>query len=110
MKKMKLQTMVGLVLALSFGIAYAAGVPIHIDADTALVFGLLGTMGVFDTSTLLDVQRVQKTPMTFWLDKCFTKQINFETEFIAFDRVNEDYRRMAPFDAPNVQGDRKSAV
>ena len=42
MKKMKLQTMVGLVLALSFGIAYAAGVPIHIDADKALAFGLLG--------------------------------------------------------------------
>lgn len=104
MKKMKLQTMVGLVLALSFGIAYAAGVPIHIDADKALAFGLLGTMGVFDTSTLLDVQRVQKTPTTFWLDKCFTKQINFETDYIAFDRVNEDYRRMAPFVAPNVQG------
>lgn len=62
------------------------------------------TIGVFDTTTLLDVLRVQKPVKTFWLDKCFPNQINFDTEKIAFDRVNEDYRRLAPFVAPNVQG------
>lgn len=62
------------------------------------------TIGILDTVTLLEVQRVQKTPTSFWLEKCFPLQINFETEAIAFDRVNEDYRRLAPFVAPNVQG------
>lgn len=61
-------------------------------------------MNIFDTTTLLDVLRVQKTPQQFWLEKCFPKQINFQTESISFDRVNEDYRRLAPFVAPNVQG------
>ena len=61
-------------------------------------------MNILSTATLLDVQRVQKSPMGFWLEKCFPKQINFTDEFIAFDRVNEDYRRLAPFVAPNVQG------
>ncbi len=61
-------------------------------------------MNVFDTTTLLDVLRVQKAPMSFWLEKCFPRQINFETDTISFDRVNEDYRRLAPFVAPNVQG------
>lgn len=61
-------------------------------------------MDIFDTATLLDVLRVQKTPTSFWLEKCFTRQINFETDKIAFDRVSEDYRRRAPFVAPNVQG------
>lgn len=62
------------------------------------------TIGVFDTTTLLEVLRVQKAPMGFWLEKGFPRQINFTTEKIAFDRVNEDYRRLAPFVAPNVQG------
>lgn len=61
-------------------------------------------IGAYDTVTLLDVLRVQKTPKTFWLERFFPRQINFDTEKIAFDRVNEDYRRLAPFVAPNVQG------
>lgn len=65
---------------------------------------LAGTIGVFDTTTLLEVLRTQKSPKSFWLEKCFPRQINFDTDKIAFDRVNEDYRRLAPFVAPNVQG------
>lgn len=61
-------------------------------------------MGIYDTSTMLEVLRVQKTPQTFWLDKFFPNQINFDTDKILFDRVNADYRRRAPFVAPNVQG------
>lgn len=62
------------------------------------------SIGVYDTVTMLDVLRVQKTPLTFWLEKCFPRQINFTEEKIAFDKVNADYRRLAPFVAPNVQG------
>lgn len=106
MKQFKLQHIIGFALVLAFGVAYAAGVPIHSDTfgQAGLAFGLMGTMGVLDTATLLEVQRVQKTPTSFWLEKCFPKQINFTTEYIAFDRVNEDFRRLAPFVAPNVQG------
>lgn len=78
-----------------------AGIPL--DPTWAAV-GLLGTIEVFDTTTLLSVLRTRKAPMGFWLEKAFPQQINFETEKIAFDRVNEDYRRLAPFVAPNVQG------
>lgn len=60
-------------------------------------------MSTYDTTTLLEVQRQQKVPKPFWL-RFFTRQINFTTDQIAFDRVSEDYRRLAPFVAPNVQG------
>lgn len=59
---------------------------------------------MYELATLLEVLRVQKNPNPFWLTTFFTQQINFETEKIEFDRVNEDYRRLAPFVAPNVQG------
>lgn len=58
---------------------------------------------VYGTSTLLSVMEHQKVLTPFWLNM-FTEQINFETEEIFFDRVNTDYRRLAPFVAPNVQG------
>lgn len=58
----------------------------------------------YDLVTLLPVLRVQKRPTTFFLTQFFTRQINFDTEKIAFDRVSDDYRRRAPFVAPNVQG------
>ena len=88
-------------LSVMCGLALATGTPI--DPSWAAV-GMLGTIEVFDTTTLLSVLRTQKSPMQFWLTKAFPAQINFETEKIAFDRVNEDYRRLAPFVAPNVQG------
>lgn len=99
MKNMKI--LMAVVLCAMCAVSYASGQPI--DPAWAAV-GMLGTIDVFDTTTLLEVLRVQKKPKTFWLDKCFPRQINFETEKIAFDRVNEDYRRLAPFVAPNVQG------
>lgn len=58
---------------------------------------------IYDLITLLDVLKTFKKPVPFWL-KFFPRQINFTTDKIAFDRVNEDYRRLAPFVAPNVQG------
>lgn len=59
---------------------------------------------IYDTTTLLSVMSFQKpTIVPFYLG-FFNQQINFETEDIAFDRVTTDYRRLAPFVAPNVQG------
>lgn len=58
---------------------------------------------IYDTTTLLGVMEQQKVITPFWLS-FFPSQINFDTEDIAFDRVNTDYRKLAPFVAPNVQG------
>lgn len=58
---------------------------------------------IYDTTTLLGVMGQQKVITPFWLTM-FPEQINFETEDILFDRVNTDYRKLAPFVAPNVQG------
>lgn len=58
----------------------------------------------YDLLTLTEVLRVQKRPLVFWLSQFFTRQLNSTDDKIAFDRVNEDYRRKAPFVAPNVQG------
>lgn len=58
---------------------------------------------VYGTSTLIEVSRFVKTITPFWLS-FFPRQINFETEEIFFDKVDQDYRRLAPLVVPNVQG------
>lgn len=58
---------------------------------------------LYDLTTLLEVLRVQKTPSSFWL-QWFPRQINFETQEIAFDKVFGDDRGLAPLVVPNVQG------
>jgi hypothetical protein len=60
-------------------------------------------MGPFDLVTLLGVLRVTKTLPSFWL-QFFPDEMTFDTEAIAMDKISEDYRRLAPFVAPNVQG------
>jgi hypothetical protein len=57
----------------------------------------------YDLATLLEVLRHQRTLPQFWLN-FFPGQINFETKYIDFDKVSYDYRKLAPFVAPNVQG------
>lgn len=57
----------------------------------------------FDLATLLEVRRKQESIQRFWIN-FFTRQINFETKFIDFERVSKSYRKLAPFVAPNVQG------
>lgn len=59
--------------------------------------------GLYQTVTLLEVQRKFKALPAFFL-QWFNRQINFETDVVAFDKVNVNYRRLAPFVAPNVQG------
>lgn len=100
---MKKKLIVGAVLALACGLVMAFGHMPPPDDMGLMVVGF-GTIGVFDTTTLLEVLRTQKVNTPFWLTKCFPRQINFDTDKIAFDRVNEDYRRLAPFVAPNVAG------
>lgn len=58
---------------------------------------------IYGTTTLLGLVEQTKSITPFYLTH-FTEQINFETEDILFDRVSHDYRRLAPFVAPNVQG------
>jgi hypothetical protein len=60
-------------------------------------------MNPYDLITLLTVLSTQKTIKPFW-GRWFTSEIVFDTAEIAFDKVNVDYRRLAPFVAPNVQG------
>lgn len=60
-------------------------------------------MNPYDLITLLSVLQVQKSLKPFW-GRWFRSEIVFETAEIAFDKVSDDYRRMAPFVAPNVQG------
>ena len=58
---------------------------------------------IYDTTTLLSVMSMQKVINPFYLG-FFSQQINFTTEDIYFDKVSTDYRKLAPFVAPNVQG------
>jgi hypothetical protein len=58
---------------------------------------------VYDLATLLEVRRQQQGVPKFWRN-FFTRQINFESQYIDFEVVSRVYRKMAPFVAPNVQG------
>jgi hypothetical protein len=57
----------------------------------------------YDTATLLEVSRHIKTITPFWLS-FFPRVITFNTPEIFFDKVDQDYRRLAPLVVPNVQG------
>lgn len=58
----------------------------------------------FDLVTLDEVFRTQKVPTPpFWLNY-FTRQINFDTPEIMFDKVMGDDRGLAPFCLPTAQG------
>ncbi|WHM53114.1 major head protein [Xanthomonas phage XAP3] len=59
--------------------------------------------GLYTTYRLLEVQRKIKALPAFFL-QWFPRQINFEEDMIAFDKVIQDITRVAPFVAPNVQG------
>lgn len=57
----------------------------------------------YTTHDLLQLLRIDRTPDPFFLNNFFGSQINFDTEWIDFDRVDEG-RRLAPFVAPTAQG------
>ena len=61
-------------------------------------------MDLYDLVTLDAVFRNQKTPTPpFWLN-WFTRQINFDTPSIYFEKVMGDDRGLAPFVVPTSQG------
>lgn len=57
----------------------------------------------WDTQTSGGVITKIKVPFSLFL-QFYTRAIYFETNKIFFERVNNNYRRVAPFVAPNVQG------
>lgn len=59
---------------------------------------------IYDTATLIEVARTVKPAAPRFFLPLFTRQINFDTPEVMFDKVYEDERRLAPFVAPNVQG------
>jgi len=58
---------------------------------------------LYDLSTLLPVQQIQKSLPTFWLNY-FPSEITFDTDEIIWDRVYKDNRRLAPFVVPTSKG------
>ena len=58
---------------------------------------------LYSSYDLLEVVRVQKSIPKFWL-QFFPGQINATTDEIALDKVSDNYKKLAPFVAPNVQG------
>lgn len=62
------------------------------------------TVGIYDTAELLEItSNIRNSTPAFW-STFFTRQINFTTEEIFFDKVDADYRKLAPLVVPNVQG------
>ena len=62
------------------------------------------TVGIYDTAELLEItSNIRQSTPAFW-STFFTRQINFTTEEIFFDKVDADYRKLAPLVVPNVQG------
>lgn len=58
---------------------------------------------LYDTVTLLEVQRKQETIPQFWLN-FFPRVVTSDREEIMFDQITDGTRELAPFVAPNVQG------
>lgn len=59
--------------------------------------------GQYSTVQLLPVLRKIESLPSFFLG-FFPNTINFDTDEIAIDKVSDNYKRVAPFVAPNVQG------
>lgn len=59
---------------------------------------------LYDLVTLDAVFRNQKTPTAPYYLNWFTRQINFQTPVIMFDKVYGDDRGLAPFVIPTAQG------
>lgn len=59
---------------------------------------------IYTTAELLEISsNIRQSTPAFW-SSFFTRQINFTTEEIFFDKVSADYRKLAPLVVPNVQG------
>lgn len=58
---------------------------------------------IVETHDLIGVVETLVQPSSYWLDLCFPREHRSESEYIDFDLVDTT-RRLAPFVAPNVQG------
>lgn len=58
---------------------------------------------IWDLVTMTEVVKRIKTSPQYWL-QFFPGQINFDSDWIMFDKVFQDDRKLAPFVVPNVQG------
>ena len=58
---------------------------------------------IVETHELLGVIDTFHQPSSYWLDLCFPRQHTSDSEYIDFD-LTDWGRRLAPFVAPNVQG------
>lgn len=58
---------------------------------------------LYDTSTLLGVMRELAPVSSYWLDLCFPYAVNFEDEYVDFEKIVEG-RKIAPFVSPMNQG------
>ncbi|QOI69675.1 major head protein [Aeromonas phage BUCT551] len=59
--------------------------------------------GLYPTETLVATQQKVEGIKAFWL-ALYPNQINFDTDIISFEKVSINYKRLAPFVAPNNQG------
>ncbi len=57
----------------------------------------------YSTHEMLSVIRHLPKPSTFWLNLAFKQQVNFQSQYIDFDKINRG-RKLAPFVAPTVAG------
>lgn len=57
----------------------------------------------YTTHQMLGVIAHLPKPSTFWLNLAFRQQVNFQTQYIDFDKISRG-RRIAPFVAPTVAG------
>lgn len=60
-------------------------------------------LDLYTTYDLIQVVRVQKTIPSFWA-QFFPGTLMATTDEIALDKISDNYKRLAPFVAPNVQG------
>jgi len=58
---------------------------------------------IVETHDLMGVIQTLRPPTSYWLDLCFPTEHTSDSEYIDFDLV-DTARRLAPFVAPNVQG------
>lgn len=61
-------------------------------------------LATYDTATMMEVLRAVTPEYPLWLRTFFPNVRTFDTQFIDFDDVSAEYKRVAPFVAPNVQG------
>jgi hypothetical protein len=59
---------------------------------------------LYDTETLLGVMAEQEAPSTYWSDLLFGSELNFDDEWVDFEKIPSQGRKLAPFVMPLAQG------